>query len=238
MRIDTSQIPFFATPTTNFKRHLTGDLPVADVAICAEMKENRWWEGGGGGGRHEHWRECARRVGSRVGDVDATPEHNRVARRTLHLVLAALHADFTGRADIGFGAKLLEVGKGVDLGRDEVLLEVAVDDSGCLGRGRVALDAPGSHLLVAGREVVHEAQRRVARLDDARQRRLGANGLAVLRRLLVAHADELRALWGEGDGGQRGMSVFLVGSGSRDGDNPASLDLEYTLPARAHTEPL
>src|SRR5690606_8578052 len=82
-------------------------------------------------------------------DVEAELHHVPV----LHDVVLALHAGLALRAGLGDRAGLDEVGEGDDLGLDEALLEVGVDDAGGLGGGGAALDGPGAGLLGAGGEV-------------------------------------------------------------------------------------
>ncbi len=71
----------------------------------------------------------------------------------LHDVVLALHAGLALRAGLGDRAGRDQVLEADDLGLDEALLEVGVDDAGRL-RGRPALaDRPGARLLGARREV-------------------------------------------------------------------------------------
>ena len=76
----------------------------------------------------------------------------------LHHVVLALHAGLARRAGLGDRARLDQVVEGDDLGLDEALLEVGVDDTGRLGGGGALLDGPGAGFLGAGREVGLQAQ--------------------------------------------------------------------------------
>ena len=75
-----------------------------------------------------------------------------------HHILLALHAGLPGRPGLRHRAGLDQVFEGDDLGLDEALLEVGVDDSGGFGGRGVLLDGPGPGLLGACREVGLEAE--------------------------------------------------------------------------------
>ena len=66
-----------------------------------------------------------------------------------------------------------------DLGADEALLEICMDDARSLGGFRSVADRPGSHLVLTRREEVNQVQRLVPRLDDSRQ-----HGVIFLLRLI------------------------------------------------------
>ena len=76
----------------------------------------------------------------------------------LHHVVLALHAGLALGAGLGDRAGLDQVVEGDDLGLDEALLEVGVDDAGGLGGGGALLDGPGAGFLGAGREVGLQAE--------------------------------------------------------------------------------
>src|SRR3978361_289341 len=71
----------------------------------------------------------------------------------MHNVLFALDTHLAARLRLRHGARLDEVVERHDLGLDETLLKVGVNDAGSLG-GRPALtDGPGAGLFGAGGEV-------------------------------------------------------------------------------------
>ena len=71
----------------------------------------------------------------------------------LHYVILTFHGHFAGFFDFHLGLVLLIIGQLDDLGADEALLEIGVDDAGGGGRFVAAVDGLGAHFLHAGREV-------------------------------------------------------------------------------------
>ena len=69
------------------------------------------------------------------------------------------------RARRGDAAERREVVVGDDLGLDEALLEVGVDDAGRLRGLPALLDRPGAHLLLTRGEIGLQAEQVVGRLD-------------------------------------------------------------------------
>ena len=90
----------------------------------------------------------------------------------LHDIILALDSEFAGGAAGKLGLERDEVIVLYDLGADETLLEVGVDDSGGL-RGLVALvDGLGADLIGAGGEECMEVEQRVGGLDEPHHARL------------------------------------------------------------------
>src|SRR5258708_16248765 len=81
-------------------------------------------------------------------------------------VFLALEPVFAGLAGGGDGAEAGEIVIGNDLGLDEALLEIGVDDAGGLRGLPAFLDRPGAHFLFAGREVGHQAEQAVGGLEQ------------------------------------------------------------------------
>ena len=100
-----------------------------------------------------------------------------------HDVVLALDADLAGRLGGGHGSGGDEVVEGDDLGLDEALLEVGVNDAGRLGRGVALVNRPRAGLFRARGEVGLQAQGVEAGARQRVQTRLGlADGLEQLRR--------------------------------------------------------
>src|SRR5690554_8149440 len=87
-------------------------------------------------------------------DIEAEVDHVAI----LDDVLLALQAPLAGVLRALFAAQGDKVIIGDDLGADEALLEVGVDDPGRLGGGGADLDGPGAHLLHPGGEVGLQAE--------------------------------------------------------------------------------
>src|ERR1041385_2003363 len=68
-------------------------------------------------------------------------------------VILAFEPEFAGLAGacLAVAGDVVVVGDG--LGADETLLEIGVDDAGCLRRARAARHGPGTGLLRPGREI-------------------------------------------------------------------------------------
>src|SRR5690606_18707093 len=79
------------------------------------------------------------------------PEFDHVA--VLHDVVLALQARLALGSGLGHGTGGDEVLERDDLGLDEALLEVGVDDTGRLGRLPALADRPGARLLGARRQI-------------------------------------------------------------------------------------
>src|SRR5690606_23530805 len=134
--------------------------------------------------------------GARGSDVEE--EVHDVA--VLHDVLLALHPQLPLGARVGDAARLHQVLVAHHLGADEAALEVGVDLAGRLRRLGAALDGPGAHLLLAGREEGDEPQRVVAGADEALEagaleahvgeERLRLLGLELRELLLDARRDD------------------------------------------------
>ena len=124
-----------------------------------------------------------------VSDVEAELHHVPV----LHHVVLALHAGLALRAGLGDRAGLDQVVEGDDLGLDEALLEVGVDDTGGLGGGGALLDGPGAGLLGAGRQVGLQAEGVEADAGEGGEAGLLlADRLEELQRLLLVELGEVR----------------------------------------------
>ena len=67
----------------------------------------------------------------------------------VHHIVLAFHADLAGGLRGGHGASFDQVVVGDDLGLDEALLEVRVDDAGGLVGGVALVDRPGARFLLA-----------------------------------------------------------------------------------------
>ena len=134
----------------------------------------------------------------------------------LHHVVLALHAGLALGAGLGDRARLDQVVEGDDLGLDEALLEVGVDDAGRLGGGGALLDGPGAGLLGAGRQVGLQAEGVEADAGEGGQAGLLlADGLEELQRLLLVELGEVGLQLGvEEDrlgGGDQGALLVLEG---------------------------
>ena len=71
----------------------------------------------------------------------------------LHDVVLALLADLAMRTSLSHGAGVYQVIEGNDLGLNELLFKIGVDDSSCLRCGRALLNGPRTGLLLPGGEV-------------------------------------------------------------------------------------
>src|SRR5690606_18447026 len=98
-----------------------------------------------------------RSPGTQTPPLHVEAELHHVA--VLHDVLLALHAGLALGARLGDGTAFDEVVERDDLGLDEALLEVRVDDPRRLGRLRTLGNRPGARLLRARREVGLQAER-------------------------------------------------------------------------------
>src|SRR6478735_11926019 len=124
----------------------------------------------------------AARPVARVGGSIVEAELHDVA--VLHDVVLALETRLALRARLDDRARRDEVVERDDLGLDEALLEVGVDDTGRL-RGLPALaDRPGTSLFRTGREVGLQAERVES---DARE-------LVEARLLLARRGEQLRGV--------------------------------------------
>ena len=94
-------------------------------------------------------------------------EEEGAAVATLHDVVPPLGAEPAGRLDGRLAAVFVQVVDLVDLGADELVLEVGVDHAGGLGRLPAGADRPGADLLLAGREVRLKAEQLVTGTDHA-----------------------------------------------------------------------
>src|SRR5690606_4219346 len=104
--------------------------------------------------------------------------------------------------------------EGDDLGLDEALLEVGVDDAGGLGGGGAALDGPGAGLLGPGGEVGLQAEGVEADAGDGGEAGLvGAGGLEEFHGVLLVQLGEVGLQLGvEEDrlgGGDQGALLVL-----------------------------
>src|SRR4051794_7587196 len=90
------------------------------------------------------------------GQLHIKPELDHVA--VLHDVVLALHARLAARPGLGDASGIHQVVEGDDLGLDEALLEVGVDDAGRLRSLRALADGPGARLFRACRQVGLEAE--------------------------------------------------------------------------------
>ena len=84
----------------------------------------------------------------------------------LHDIIAADSLQFSGGADVALGLELFQILKVVDLGADEPLLKVGVDDARGLRGGGAHLHRPGTHLLHASGEIGLQAQQLVGLADQ------------------------------------------------------------------------
>ena len=107
-------------------------------------------------------------------------------------VLLAFQAQFPGLLGSGLALVGDEILVGDDLGADEAVLEVGVNDARGLRRGRARVHRPGAHLFHAGGEIGLQAEQRVAAANHAVEagliefqfrQKIGAVGLIELRNL-------------------------------------------------------
>src|SRR5450755_4563297 len=104
--------------------------------------------------------------------VEAEVHHVAVA----HHVVLALDGQLARLARSRLAAELHVVLPPDDLGLDEALLEVRMDDARGAGGLAPATDGPGAHLGLAGGEGPDAAEQLEARADDGVQTGLGETG--------------------------------------------------------------
>src|SRR5713101_501225 len=92
-----------------------------------------------------------------------------------------------------------KIGIGDGLGADEALLEIGMNRAGRLRRLGALRHRPGMRLLGPDREEGDEVEQPIARMDDARQARLG-EAKAMQELALLRHVGELRHFGLDGGG--------------------------------------